>query len=263
MRKRFRFQDKVVIVTGASSGIGRDTAVCFAREGAQVVLAARSREGLEETANLMSGGEALIVPTDVTKRDEVDRLIGKTIGRYGRVDILVNNAGVGYFGPVATMPQCEIERVMQVNFSGLVSCTQAVLPSMIEQRQGQIINISSVVGKRAFSNIAIYSASKFAVNGFTEALRLEVARYGIDVILICPTSTNTIFFERSGSDGTTPKRARSPVVMRSETVAETVVNAAARRKREVVLSYSARFFLLVNKFMPGVVDWGLRRMARE
>jgi short-subunit dehydrogenase len=257
-----RFLDKIVIITGASSGIGRDTAVRFAKEGARVVLAARSREGLEETARMLDGKEALVVPTDVTKRDEVDRLIGGTIERYNRVDVLVNNAGVGYFGPVVTMPHHEIDRVMGVNFFGLVNCTQAVLPPMIERCQGQIINVSSVVGKRAFSNIAVYSASKFAVNGFTEALRVEVARYGIEVILICPTSTDTPFFERAGSDGMTPKRARSPVVMGSDRVAEIIVDAAVGRKREVVLSYSARFFLMINKLMPGMVDWGLKRIAR-
>lgn len=253
-----RFRDKVVIITGASSGIGRDTAIRFAGEGARVVLAARSQEGLEETARMLGGRESLVIPTDVTKRDEVDRLIMETIERYVWIDILVNNAGVGYFGPVVTMPSEEVERLIRVNFFGVVNCIQATLPHMIERRQGQIINVSSVVGKRAFDNIAIYSASKFAVNGLTEALRLEVARYRIDVVLVCPIATDTPFFERCGSDGMTPKKTRSPVVMGVEEVGKTIVNAAAKRKREVVLSRSARLFLWMNALMPGVVDWVLR-----
>lgn len=259
MRQRFR--DKIVIVTGASSGIGRDTAIRFAEEGARLVLTARSRAGLDETAARIQPGRSLVVPADVTRRQDVDFVAAGAVEQFGRIDILVNNAGIGYFGAAVATPETELRHVFEVNFFGLVACTQSVLPFMMQQGRGQIINISSVVGRRAFDRMAAYSASKFAVTGYSEALRLEVARYGIDVILVCPTTTDTPFFDLAGSDGHTPKKTKSPVVMTTTQVARAIVAAAAGRKREVVLSRTARVFLKANCLMPGLTDWVLRRMA--
>jgi len=256
---------KVAIVTGASSGIGRDTAIALAQRGARVVLCARSKEKLEEVAaNIrQNGGEALPIPVDVTQPLAVENMVKATLAQFRRVDILVNNAGIGYFGPFASMALEDIEKVLAVNFWGVIHCTQAVLPAMMEQKSGQIINVSSVVGKRGVPGLAVYSASKFALVGLTEALRGEVADHGIQVILICPTTTDTAFFENAGSDGKASKKPRGPFMMSSKAVAEAIVEASIKGKREVILSGSAKFMLAMNALFPSLVDWGLRKVFKR
>ncbi|MCI0528173.1 MAG: SDR family oxidoreductase, partial [Nitrospira sp.] len=203
--------------------------MALAERGTRVVLCARSEERLQEVAATIrqNGGVVLPIRADVTQRGEVENLVKTALEQFGRMDILVNNAGIGYFGPLATMSMEEMEKVLAVNFWGVIHCTQAVLPSMMQQKSGQIINVASVVGKRGIPGLAVYSASKFALAGLTEALRGEVAEYGIQVILICPTSTDTPFFEKAGSDGKINKQPKGPVDMSSKAVAEAIVKASA------------------------------------
>jgi short-subunit dehydrogenase len=184
--------------------------------------------------------------------------VEKTVERFGRIDILVNNAGVGTLSSVADMSRDELDQVMNVNFFGLVECVQQVLPYMIRQGSGQIINISSIVGKRAIPRMSAYCASKFAVQGFSEALRVEVAPHNIDVTVICPPRTQTEF-------GETPmmRRPGNRVNLRgipAERVARVILKAARRRRREVIISLSGKALAVAAFFFPGLLDWFFVRL---
>lgn len=184
-------ENQVAIVTGAGRGIGRAIAIELGKLGARLVLAARGRSELDETARQV--GSASVMPTDVRKKDEVGRLFEQTAQRLGPVDILVNAAGLGIFGPVANFRDEDFETLIETNLRGLFFTCKYVLPSMIERRRGQIVNIASIAGKVASANHAVYCASKFGVVGFTQSLAEEVREYGVRVAVICPGSTNTAF----------------------------------------------------------------------
>jgi 3-oxoacyl-[acyl-carrier protein] reductase len=187
-------QNQVAVVTGAGRGIGRAIAIELGKLGARVVLAARSRTELEETAKLI-GPEAGVMPTDVRKKEELLRLFEHA----GAVDILVNAAGLGIFGSVVDFKDDDFETLMETNLRGIFFACRFVLPSMIERKRGHIINIASIAGKVGSANRAVYCASKFAVAGFTESLAEEVRQYGIRASLICPGSTDTRFSAKETS----------------------------------------------------------------
>ena len=163
----------VVIITGASAGIGRETALEFARRGARLVLAARRADRLESAAAECRalGAEAVSVPADVAQREDLERIVQTAIDRFGRIDVLVNNAGFGFSGTIEETTDADMRELMDVNFMGAFMATKLVLPYMRKQRCGHIVNVSSVVGKIAFPFHGAYSATKFAVSGMTEALR--------------------------------------------------------------------------------------------
>ena len=202
-------KNQIAVVTGAGRGIGRAVAVELGKLGARVVLAARSKTELDETARII-GANASVVPTDVRKRDEVARLFGVP------ADILVNAAGLGIFGPVAGFEDEDFETLIETNLRGIFFTCRSVLPSMIERRRGHIINIASIAGKVGSANRAVYCASKFGVVGFTESLAEEVRQHGIRVSVICPGSTDTAF-----SPGETRGKARERM-LRPEDVAHAV-----------------------------------------
>jgi 3-oxoacyl-[acyl-carrier protein] reductase len=207
-------ENQVAVVTGAGRGIGRAIAIELGRLGAQVVLAARSRRELENTAAL-SGPKATIVPADVCKKSEVQRLFEQAT-TIGPVDILVNAAGLGVFGPVVDFKDEDFEILIQTNLRGIFFASRFVLPSMIERKRGHIINIASIAGKVGSANRAVYCASKFGVVGFTESLAEEVRQYGIRASVICPGSTDTRF---SPSETSGKSRER---MLRPEDVAHAV-----------------------------------------
>jgi len=208
-------ENQVAMVTGAGRGIGRAIAVELARLGARVALAARSRSELEETAGRI-GRAASVMPTDVRKNDEVQRLVEQVSAALGPVDILVNAAGIGIFGPVVQFRDQDFENLIDTNFRGIFYACRLVLPSMIERKSGHIINIASIAGKVGSANRAVYCASKFAVVGFTESIAEEVRQYGIRASVICPGSTDTRF---SGESGSGKARER---MLRPEDVAHAV-----------------------------------------
>ena len=182
---------KVVIVTGASSGIGEATASEFAKEGARIVLAARSVDKLQELAGeiaaMNSGAETLVIQTDLSKLEDIQAMIRQTLERFNRIDVLVNNAGFGRLDWLENLdPVKDIQAQIDVNVMGVIQTTRQVLPVMIEQRSGSIINMCSMAGLVGTPTYSIYAASKHAVHGFSEALRREVKPWGIDVSLIYP-----------------------------------------------------------------------------
>ncbi len=188
-----RLVDKVAIVTGASSGIGEATAEALAAEGARVVLAARRVEELEALADRIEsdGGEALVVPTDVTDEEDIDALVEATTNEYGQIDILVNNAGVMLLEPVERADRSNFRQMVEVNLLGLMNLTHAVLPVMQDQEAGHIVNVSSVAGREASANSSGYNATKFGVNAFTDAVRQEVSGEGIRTTVIEPGAVET------------------------------------------------------------------------
>jgi 3-oxoacyl-[acyl-carrier protein] reductase len=186
-------QDQVVIVTGSSQGIGRSIALACAREGAQVVLAARSEDRLDEAVReiVAQGGDALAVPTDVTDEAQVNRMVAQTLDRYGRVTGLVNSAGIAPLAPITETSLAIWRQTLDVNVTGTFLCCKAVWAPMAEMGGGSILNISSGAGKRAHAEWVAYCASKWAVMGLTESLSLEGFPLGIRVNALCPGATAT------------------------------------------------------------------------
>lgn len=250
---------RVVLITGASSGFGEDAARLFAKEGCRVVVAARRLERLQELAADIQdhGGEAIAVPADVTSRDEINIMVKSAIDLYGQIDILFNNAGFGRLSWLETLdPERDIETQIQVNLTGLIQTTRAVLPYMLERGEGHIINMSSVAGWIAPSTYSIYSAAKFGVRGFTDALRREVQPFGIHVSGIYPGPAKTEFGRHTGSHPMKKSVLRKYFPsMTSEYVARRVVQLARRPRRAVVIPWYFNIALFADRTMPWLVDW--------
>jgi NADP-dependent 3-hydroxy acid dehydrogenase YdfG len=252
-------KDKVVLITGASSGFGEDAARLFAKEGTRVVVAARRLERLQElAANIQDrGGEAIAVPADVTNRDEIAVMVQSAIDLYGQIDILFNNAGFGRLSWLENLdPDRDIETQIQVNLIGLIQTTRAVLPYMLERGSGHIINMSSVAGWIAPSTYTIYSATKFGVRGFTDALRREVQPFGIRVSGIYPGPAKTEFGRHTGDHPMKKFKLRQYFrSMTSEYVAQCVVDLAKRPRRALIIPWYYRIAVLGDWLIPGFVDW--------
>ncbi len=253
MRRELR--GRVAVITGASSGIGRATAIALAREGVRVILGARRKDRLQETVELIrrAHGEARALPTDVTRPEEVVRLVAEAMTPFGRLDILVNNAGVGYHGRLESMPVEEIRHLFDVNVMGTVHGIQAAVPIMRAQGSGHIITVSSVAGKRATPGSGMYAATKFAQVALSESLRLELREAGIDVSVICPVSTTTEFFEVAASRSPRKVGPAGPTYT-AEQVAETIVRCARRPRPEVLVYPPARLMVILNAVSPWLMD---------
>lgn len=242
-------RDKNVIVTGASSGIGRATALEMARRGAHVVLAARRADRLDEVAAECRalGVRAVVVPTDVTKAGDCRRLIDTA----GDVDVLVNNAGFAIFSSVAEANPDEVREMIETNYLGAFHCTQAVLPRMLARRHGTIVNVSSITGLMGFSRMSAYCASKFALTGFTEGLRDEVIGTGVRVALVCPGTTETEFFVKA-ERGKMPGASRLMPGVEPERVARAVCDAAEDGRYRRILPALAAIYMRFKEFSPRV-----------
>lgn len=250
--------EQVVVITGASSGIGRTTARMFAAAGARLVLGSRNAESLNEIVHEIAetGGIAHAIPTDVTRREHVEQLADAALNYFGRIDTWVNNAGISIFATFDKLTDEEIRRIMDVNFMGTIYGIQAALPRMRAQGEGTIINVASVAGKRAIPLQSIYSASKFAIVGLGEALRTELANEPaeINVCTICPPSINTPFFDHVlTKEGIAPK-PMAPVY-EPETVAEAIISCAQNPQREVLIGSAGKMLALFNTIAPGLTDW--------
>ena len=259
---------KVVIVTGASSGIGAATAREFARAGASVVLAARRLDRLEALAaeidGMGTGAKALAVAADLSQLADIQNVIDQTLAKFGRIDVLFNNAGFGRLDWLEKLdPVKDIQAQVNVNVLGVLQTTRLVLPHMQAQQGGHIINMASVAGLVGTPTYTIYAACKFAVRGFSEALRREVAPWNIRVSVIYPGGVATEFGEHAGikrkTQVTTPKFMR----LTAEQVAQAVVGLVRRPRRDLIITWPFRLSVWLNNWLPGLVDWTTIRQFTE
>ena len=259
-----RLEGAVVIVTGASAGIGRATAVAFARRGAHVVLAARREDRLRELAAGIEriGVQALAVHTDVGKSENIDRMVRVTVERFGRIDVLVNNAGFGFSGTIEETTEADMRELMDVNYMGAFNAVRAVLPYMRRQRQGHIVNVASVVGKLAFPFHGAYSATKFAMIGMTESLRGELDGSGVTATVVLPGSTRTEFFDAQRTNDGHVSAPTGPQ-QSAEQVARAIVRSVDHPTPEVNVFPGYRIAYGLDAFFPFLRDFAGRQFYRR
>ncbi len=261
---------KTFVITGASSGIGEALAQAFAARGEQLVLASRQASELERVAEACrrAGGEALVVPTDVTDPEACRRLVLAAVARFGGIDVLINNAGVAMWARFAEVTDLTLfERIMKVNYLGSVYLTHFALPHLLARR-GLIVAVSSLTGKTGVPTRTGYAASKHAMQGFFDSLRVELLGTGVDVLVASPGFVRTGIRERTlGPDG--KPRERSPraegdaTTMSLETCTAILVRAIDRRERDVVMTTLAKVGMWVKLVAPGLVDRMALRAVRE
>jgi|SRR5579859_1030266 len=253
---------KVVIITGASAGIGAASARAFGRAGARLVLAARRLDRLQalaaEIERLKTGAEVLPLCADVSQQVDRQQLVEAARERFGRVDVLFNNAGFGRLDWLENLdPVKDIDAQLAVNVLGVIQTTRLVLPLMIAQKSGHIINMASMAGLVATPTYSVYAAGKFAVRGFSEALRREVAPWDIRVSAVFPGAVVTEFGGQAGihrkTQTTTPAWLRpSP-----DDVAGAIVGLVRRPRSTVILPWIFRLASIANSLLPGLVDWAI------
>jgi NAD(P)-dependent dehydrogenase (short-subunit alcohol dehydrogenase family) len=264
-----RFDGKIALVTGASSGIGRETAVAFARAGANVVLVARRAGELAKVARLARehGAVALSVPTDVTDAASVEACFRKAVARFKRIDVVVNNAGVLIPAPVARMDPADLQRMLDVNLFGALHVMQAAVRQMRRQADGgHIVNVASLAGRRGYSPLGGYSATKFALVGLTEALRTELGAENVGVSLVLPGVIDTPMAAAAATDlegsGLWPRRLNMPPAW----VVWAIFAAVRLRLAEVAVPPGAALVEKVASLAPGAADLlvrGIMNVARR
>jgi short-subunit dehydrogenase len=258
--------NKVAIITGASSGIGEATARRLERDGLCMTLAARRPDELDRVAREIqaAGGTALAVPTDVRDRAAIQRMVEATLDKWGRVDVLVNNAGLGYSRRVVNLDPAELRDQVSVNLVAVIECAQAVLPAMLRQRSGHIINVASLAGLVGLPASSVYAATKAAVVIFSDSLRREVRSYGIHVTAFCPGFVATNFSPRLKkiAEGR-PDATRLPGVMRVDYVANRIADTVRHPRRQVIIPPGWGLLVGVARAMPWLADMVLTRYKQD
>ena len=251
-------KDKVVVITGASSGIGLALVHECASRGAKVVMAARNIEKLNETAAALQarGMECLAVQTDVSREEDCRNLMQETIKRFGSIHILINNAGISMRALFSVLDLSVVKRVMDINFWGTVYCTKYAYPYLLENK-GSLVGVSSIAGYKGLPGRTGYSSSKFAMNGFLEVLRIENLKTGLHVLTACPGFTasnirNTALTADGSVQGESPRDEDK--MMTAEAVAVHIANAIEKRKREIILTGMGKLTVWLNKRFPKMMD---------
>lgn len=265
---RDKLADKVIIITGASSGIGEALAIEAISKGMKVALAARRISLLKKLAqtNNWKPDRYLLIATDVSVEEDCKRLVEETIKKFGKIDILINNAGISMRALFADLDLDVIRQLMDINFWGTVYCTKYALPWLLKSK-GSVTGVSSIAGIRGLPARTGYSASKFAMQGFLEALRTENLRTGLHVMVACPgfTSSNirkTALSKDGSVQGESPRKESE--MMSAQEVAKHILKGIAKRKRTLVLTSQGRLTVLLNKIVPGLTDkLVFNHMAKE
>ena len=251
-------KNKVVIITGASSGIGKACALKFGQAGAKLVLAARSEDKLTTFVNELKNNaiDSIGVVTDVSNEEQCKNLIKKALDAYGKIDIMLNNAGISMRALFKDVDLSVLKQVMDINFWGTVYCTKYALDEVIKNK-GSVIGISSIAGYKGLPGRTGYSASKFAMHGFLESIRIELLKKNVHVLLACPGFTasnirNTALNASGGTQGESPMDEGK--IMTAEEVAEEILKATIKRKRDLILTSQGKMTVMANKFAPSYVD---------
>jgi len=253
-----------IVITGSSGGIGQSLAEGAARRGARLILAARSTDKLRQLADRLTvqGTEALAVPADVTADADRRRIVEAAVERFGGIDILMNNAGVGSFGHFAESSEAILRQIMEVNFFAPAELIRLAIPHLKQGVRPAIVNVSSMCGRRGLPAWPEYSASKFALCGLTEALRAEMVRFDIDVLLMVPGLTRSdMFAHLLRNEGR--MKIRTDKGMPPEQMADGILKALVKNRNETVLGWEARWILRVNRFFPRLVDRLMARRVRQ
>jgi short-subunit dehydrogenase len=250
-----RIDGKVVLITGASEGIGAACAAEFARGGAKLSLTARSESGLSRAG----GADALITPGDLTVEETRRRVVDRTLERFGAIDILINNAGVGSYAPSWSAPMEETRRMFELNFFALLGMAQLVVPHMRARRSGMVVNVGSIGGKMTLPWLTLYSASKYAVGSLTEGMRMELRRDGVHAMLVCPGYVKTAFQQNAIRGGPPADIQRSrKLAITPEQCAIAMRRGVERDARTVLAPASGWLLVALCRLLPGPAQ---RRMA--
>lgn len=247
------YSGKVVVITGASSGIGEQSAEEFAKLHANVILVSRNEEQLQKVAIKLSKYQTktLVYACDVSNKEQVDKMGKIIIEKFGTIDVLVNNAGFGIYNTVEKSKIDEMESQMSTNFLGMMYCTKTFLPKMLQQRSGHIVNVASVAGSIGIPGMASYCASKFAMLGFSESLFHELKGTGVGITVVSPIMVRTNFFNHE-SFGKMPRY--STTSLNPKTVANAVVKAASSPRLEIVVPQFVRFVIWLKQTFPYLIN---------
>jgi short-subunit dehydrogenase len=247
------YANKVVVITGASSGIGEESAVEFAKQKSKIVLISRNKQNLEVVTEKIRkyNSEILVYPCDVSQKDQVEKMGRAILEKFGRIDILVNNAGFGIYGSVHESKIEEIESQMATNYFGMVYCTKVFLPKMLEQKSGHIVNVASVAASFGIPGIAPYCASKFAMLGFSESLYHELKGTGIGITVVSPIMVRTNFLKHQ-SFKSFPKY--SPLSLSSSVVAKAIVKASSSPRLEIIVPSFVRGAVWLKQTFPYLIN---------
>jgi NAD(P)-dependent dehydrogenase (short-subunit alcohol dehydrogenase family) len=262
------WNEKVVLITGGSSGLGRIIAEEFAAAGTKLVVAGLEAQAVEAVADQIrqTGADVLGVCADITQQDQVDRLFAQALDQFGRLDVLVNSAGRSMRGKLVETTPEQFRELMELNLIAVVRCTQAALPHLLKQR-GHVVNIGSLASKSAPRWVGAYPATKFAVAAYSQQLRLELGPEGLHVLLVCPGPIARHQPRLSPLEGLEdlPARARRPgagvrfSAIPPKRLARAILRACRRRKRELVIPRRTRLLFAVSQLWPALGDWIVRR----
>ena len=247
------FKNKVVLITGASSGIGKQTAIEFAKLGSNIILVARRKNKLEQVENELKqfNVNTLVCTCDVSKKDQVEKMSKIVLEKFNSIDILVNNAGFAIYGSVYDLSINDIESQMETNYFGMIYCTKNFLPLMLEKKSGHIVNVASVAASFGLPGIASYCASKFAMLGFSEGLKHELSGTGVGITVVSPIMVKTDFFDHPSFEKM-PKY--SPTSLNSKTVAKAIVKASNSSRLEIITPSIVRIAVWLKHTFPYFIN---------